>query len=86
MNVTLKKDVLTPQNGVGRIGQTVSMSDDMGKQYIGKGLAVEAGPDADVLPPDEAPAPVEPITRDSLKEDKAATNRKTKPDGPAETK
>lgn len=86
MNVTLKKDVLTPNNGVGRAGQTVSMSDDLGKQYVNKGLAVEAAPDVEALPHDESPAIVGPITRDSLKEDKGAKNRTTKPDGPDATK
>lgn len=86
MKVTLQKDVLTPNNGVGRAGQTVEMSSDLGKQYIAKGFAVEAEPDAEALPAETKPAPPKPLTRETVKEDKEAKTRNTKPDGPDATK
>lgn len=85
MKVTLLKDVLTPDSGVGNVGQTVEMSASEGREYIKAGLAKEAADDAQVAPTPAKPA-AKVLTQETLKEDKAAKDRKTKTDGPAETK
>ena len=87
MKVTLKKDVLTPHNGVGRTGQTVEMNSVQGAEYVKAGLAEEAADDAEALPADAPIEPAKPLTNDTLKENAEAESRKKKPaTGPAETK
>jgi len=85
--VTLLKDVLTPNNGVAHIGQTVQMSNSQAGDYIKKGLAEAAADDAEALPLDPAPEPAKPLTADTLKENADAATRSKKPAaGPDETK
>lgn len=85
MKVELLKDVLTPHNGVGTIGQVVEMSASDGRDYIKAGLAKEAADDADALPVDVKKAPAGPITTETLKK-KPGADRETKTEGPDETK
>lgn len=86
MKIKLLKDVLTPENGVGRVGQVIEVSQAVGHDYIKLGLAAEAAEGAAALPADPKPTTGKVITTETLKEDKGAKDRKTKTDGPAETK
>lgn len=79
MKVTLQKDVLTPHNGVGRVGQTVEMNSTQAHEYIKAGLATGAAEGAAALPVDP-PTPAKTLTNGNLKEDKGPKARETKED------
>jgi hypothetical protein len=70
MKVTLLKDVLTPDNGVGRIGQTVEMNAALAHEYLKLGFATEAAEGAEALAPEQKPAPQGPLTHETLKASK----------------
>lgn len=80
MKITLSKDVLTPENGVGRKGQTIEVSQAVGHDYIKANLATEATDETEALAKPAKTEPAKVITRDTLKEDKGSKSRETKED------